>query len=228
MKAIVTGGTRGIGLEITNGLLRRGFTVYVISRTGFEHPSRNVISRMCDLNDWEAVASVMDEIGTPEVLVNNAGIMNRKTAAEYETDDIIRMLNINLVNTVRLSVLAAEGMAAAGGGRIVSIGSLAGHIGHPDIWYGISKAGLANAMRSLARSHGSRGVMTATVAPGPVETDMIKSIPPERQARLMAATIEGRFCTPGEVAEVACWLATDAPAYMNGEIIDVNNGMNFR
>lgn len=228
MKAIVTGGNRGIGLEITNGLLRRGFTVHAISRTGFEHPSRNVISRTCDLNDWDAVTAVMDEIGTPDVLVNNAGIMNRKTAVEYGADDIMRMLGINLVNAVRLSVLVAEGMAAAGGGRIVSIGSLAGQIGHSDIWYGISKAGLANAMRSLAKSHGPRGVVTSTVAPGPVATDMIKSIPPDRQASLMAATIAGRFCTPEEVAEVACWLATDAPAFMNGEVVDVNNGMNCR
>lgn len=228
MKAIVTGGSRGIGLEITKGLLRRGFKVHVISRTGIEHPSRDVISRICDLGDWDAVASTMEEIGTPDVLVNNAGIISRKTAIEYEAGDIMRMLGINLVNTVRLSVLVAEGMAEAGGGRIVSIGSLAGHIGHPDIWYGISKAGLANAMRSLARSHGPRGVVTSTVAPGPVETDMIKSIPPERQVRLMAATIAGRFCAPEEVAEVACWLATDAPAFMNGEVFDVNNGMNCR
>ena len=228
MKAIVTGGSRGIGLEITNGLLRRGFTVHVISRTGFEHPSRNVISRTCDLNDWDAVTAVTDEIGTPDVLVNNAGIMNRKTAVEYGEDDIMRILGINLVNAVRLSVLVAEGMAAAGGGRIVSIGSLAGQIGHSDIWYGISKAGLANAMRSLAKSHGPRGVVTFTVAPGPVETDMIKSIPPDRQARLMAATISGRFGAPEEVAEVACWLAADAPAFMNGEVVDVNNGMNCR
>ena len=162
------------------------------------------------------------------MLVNNAGIMNRKPAVDYDADDITQMLNINLVNTVRLSVLAAEGMAAAGVGRIVSIGSLAGYTGHPDIWYGISKAGVANAMRSLARSHGPRGVVTATVAPGPVETEMIKSIPPERQKRLMAGTITGRFCAPEEVAEVVCWLATDAPAFMNGEVIDVNNGMNCR
>ena len=228
MKAIVTGGNRGIGLEITNGLLRRGFTVHVLTRSGIEHPSQDVISWCRDLNDWDAVASTLEEIGTPDVLVNNAGIMNRKTAVDYDADDIMRMLNINLVNTVRLSVLAAEGMAAAGGGRIVSIGSLAGHIGHPDIWYGISKAGLANAMRSLARSHGPRGVVTSTVAPGPVETEMIKSIPPERQTRLMAATIAGRFGAPEEVAEVACWLATDAPVFMNGEVIDVNNGMNCR
>jgi 3-oxoacyl-[acyl-carrier protein] reductase len=228
MKAIVTGGNRGIGLEITNGLLRRGFSVHVISRTGIEQPPGNVISWRRDLNDWDAVASALKEIGTPDVLVNNAGIMNRKAAVEYETDDIMRMLNINLVSAVRLSVMAAEGMAAVGGGRIVSIGSLAGHIGHSDIWYGISKAGLANAMRSLARSHGPRGVVTSTVAPGPVETDMITSIPPERQARLMAATIAGRFCAPEEVAEVVCWLATDAPVFMNGDVIDVNNGMNCR
>jgi 3-oxoacyl-[acyl-carrier protein] reductase len=228
MKAIVTGGNRGIGLEITNGLLRKGYTVHVMSRTGIEHSSEDVISWSRDLNDWNAVSSALEEIGTPDVLVNNAGIMNRKTAAEYDADDITLMLNVNLVNTVRLSVMAAEGMAAAGGGRIVSIGSLAGQVGHTDIWYGITKAGLANAMRSLARSHGPRGVVANTVAPGPIQTEMIKSIPPERQARLMAATITGRFGAPEEVAEVVCWLATDAPAFINGDIIDVNNGMNCR
>lgn len=228
MKAIVTGGNRGIGLEITRGLLERGFTVHVISRSGIEHPSEHVVSWRRDLNDWDATSAALEEIGIPDVLVNNAGIMNRKSATDYDQGDIMRMLNINLITSVRLSVLAAEGMAAAGGGRIVSIGSLAGHIGHPDIWYGISKAGLANAMRSIARSHGPRGVIANTVAPGPANTEMVKSIPPERQKRLMAATIAGRFCAPEEVAQVACWLATDAPAFINGDIIDVNNGMNCR
>lgn len=65
MKAIVTGGNRGIGLEITNGLLRRGFSVHVISRTGIEQPPGNVISWRRDLNDWDAVASALKEIGTP-------------------------------------------------------------------------------------------------------------------------------------------------------------------
>ena len=119
-------------------------------------------------------------------------------------------------------------MANRGGGRIVSLGSIAGEIGHPDIWYGISKAGIVNAMRSLARTYGPKGVVASSVAPGPVETEMMKSIPQDRKNRLMAATISQRFCSVEEVAKTVCWLATDAPASINGEVIDLNNGSNYR
>ena len=106
--------------------------------------------------------------------------------------------------------------------------SLSGAIGHPDIWYGVSKAGIANAMRSLARTFGPRGVVANSVAPGPVETEMMKSLPQDRKDRVKATTINQRFCYAEEVAKVVCWLATDAPKYMNGEIIDINNGVNYR
>ena len=154
--------------------------------------------------------------------------MNTKTASDYSSEEILHILNINLITAVRLSVHLAEQMANRGGGRIVSMGSIAGQIGHPDIWYGISKAGIVNAMRSLARTFGPRGVVANTVAPGPVETEMMKSIPQDRKDRIKAATITQRFCTAEEVAKAVSWLAIDAPAYINGEVIDMNNGTNYR
>lgn len=228
MKAIVTGGNRGIGLEITKLLLSRGFEVHVLSRSGIDYPSNKVISWTADVSDYDLTIKAIDQIGPPDVLINNAGMMNTKTASDYDHDEILHILNVNLISAVRLSVRLAEQMAHNGGGRIVSMGSIAGEIGHPDIWYGISKAGIANAMRSLARSFGPQGVVANTVAPGPVETEMMKSIPQDRKDRLKAATISQRFCSAKEVAEVACWLATDAPAYINGEVFDMNNGTNYR
>jgi len=229
MKAIITGGNKGIGLEIAKNLLNRGFEVHVLSRTGIDSPPEGLISWTTDIADFAKTIKIVDNIGAAGVLINNAGIMNTKTARDYQSEEeILHILNINLINAVRLSVHLAEQMAENGGGRIVSMGSVAGTIGHPDIWYGISKAGLVNAMRSLARTYGPRGVVANTVAPGPVETDMMKSIPEERKSRLKATTINQRFCTAQEVAETTCWLATDAPAYINGEIIDMNNGMNYR
>lgn len=171
---------------------------------------------------------IVDRIGPTDVLINNAGIMNTKTANDYSTEEILHILNVNLITAVRLSIRFAEQMANSGGGRIVSIGSVAGEIGHPDIWYGISKAGLVNAMRSLARSFGPRGVIANSVAPGPVETEMMKNIPQDRKNRLKTATITQRFCSAEEVAKAACWLAIDAPSYINGEVIDMNNGTNYR
>ena len=228
MKAIVTGGNRGIGLEISRKLLARGFEVHVLSRSGIDSPPQGMFLWQADVSDYEQTMQIADRIGPPDVLVNNAGVMNTKTAREYSHDDIVRILDVNLLTAVRLSVRVAEQMAGGGGGRIVSVGSIAGEIGHPDIWYGISKAGLMNAMRSLARTYGAKGVIANSVAPGPVETEMMKSIPQDRQDRLKAATIGQRFSTAVEVAEAVCWLATDAPACINGEVIDLNNGSNYR
>ncbi len=228
MKAIVTGGNKGIGLAVTGRLLAKGFEVHVLSRSGLESPPTGLIAWNVDMADCEAVLATAEKIGVPDVLVNNAGMMNTKTAADYDQAEILHILNVNLISAVRLSVQVADAMAAKGGGRIVSLGSIAGEIGHPDIWYGISKAGLANAMRSLARSHGGRGVVANTVAPGPVETDMMRDIPQERKDRIKSVTINQRFCTAGEVADVVSWLATESPAYVNGEVFDMNNGVNYR
>jgi 3-oxoacyl-[acyl-carrier protein] reductase len=228
MKAIVTGGNRGIGLAISKKLLAKGFEVHVLSRSGIDSAPEGITSWEVDISDYEQAIQIVDKIGPVDVLINNAGIMNAKTASDYRNDDILHILNVNLITSVRLSVRLAEQMANAGGGRIVSMGSIAGEIGHPDIWYGISKAGIVNAMRSIARTFGPRGVVANSVAPGPVETEMMKNIPQDRKDRLKAATISQRFCTAEEVAETICWLATDAPAFINGEVIDINNGTNYR
>lgn len=228
MKAIITGGSRGIGLEVAKRLAARDYEVHLLSRSGLAEALPGVSSWQADLADYERVKAVLDEIGTPDVFINNAGIMNTRAAADYGREQILAILDINLISAVRASVELAGRMADAGGGRIVSVASVAGQIGHPDIWYGISKAGLINAMRSIARSHGGRGVIANSVAPGPVDTDMMKSIPEARKARLKSATILQRFCTADEVADAILWLATDAPAYINGEVLDLNNGVNYR
>lgn len=228
MKAIITGGNRGIGLEVSKKLLARGFEVHVLSRSGFDLPSKEITSWIVDVSDYAKTLEIIDRIGLPGVLVNNAGIMNSMTATEYSHEQILHILNVNLITAVRISVHLAEQMANNGGGRIISVSSIAGEIGHPDIWYGISKAGLINAMRSIARTFGGKGVLANSVAPGPVETEMMKTIPQDRKTRLKTATINQRFCTAEEVADVMCWLATDAPGYFNGEVIDLNNGTNYR
>ncbi|WP_417068591.1 SDR family NAD(P)-dependent oxidoreductase [Niveibacterium terrae] len=228
MKAIITGGNRGIGFEVAKRLVARGFEVHVLSRSGLETPPAGITAWKVDVADYESLKAVLDQIGVPDVFVNNAGIMNTRAAADYGREHIQEILDINLISAVRASVDLADRMAAVGGGRIVSVASVAGQIGHPDIWYGISKAGLINAMRSIARSHGARGVIANSVAPGPVDTDMMKSIPEARKARLKSATISQRFCSAEEVADAILWLATDAPVYINGEVVDMNNGVNYR
>lgn len=228
MKAIVTGGNRGIGLAVTQKLVAKGFEVHVLSRSPMQGNVAHVHHWPVDLGDYEHTKRVVEAIGDCSVLVNNAGMMNPKTVLDYEAPEIIEILNVNLISAVRLSALMADRMSQKGGGRIVSVASIAGEVGHPDIWYGISKAGLINGMRSLARSFGAQGVIANCVAPGPVDTDMMALIPVERQTRLKAATISQRFATVDEVSAAIVWLATDSPACFNGDVVDLNNGANYR
>jgi 3-oxoacyl-[acyl-carrier protein] reductase len=115
-------------------------------------------------------------------------------------------------------------MIRRGRGRIVNNASIAGQIGHPDVWYGISKAGLINATKSFAKLLGPHGIVINAVAPGPVETDMLDVIPEPRKKAIKQAVYTGRFAHADEVAKAMFWLGTDSPDYINGICIDINNG----
>lgn len=228
LKALITGGHKGIGLEISKKLIAHGFEVHSLSRSEPLQPIESLVSWKVDISNYDHVLEILRKVGHVDVLINNAGYMNTKTASDYHDEEILNILNVNLISAIRISTHLAQQMANSGGGRIISIGSIAGEIGHPDIWYGISKAGLMNGMRTLAKTFGGKNVVVNSIAPGPVDTDMMKNIPMDRQTRLKAATIEQRFCTTEEIAEVALWLATRAPSFINGEVIDMNNGTNYR
>lgn len=228
LRAIVTGGNKGIGLEISKRLITHGFEVHSLSRSKPTNTIENLVSWEVDISDYDHALEIIRKIGSVDVFINNAGYMNAKTANDYNDQEILHILNVNLISAIKISTYLAQQMANREGGRIISIGSIAGEIGHPDIWYGISKAGLMNGMRSLAKTFGAKGVIVNSVAPGPVVTDMMKNIPLDRQARLKSSTIEQRFCTATEVADVVLWLATSAPSFINGDVIDINNGSNYR
>lgn len=90
------------------------------------------------------------------------------------------------------------------------------------------KAIVTGGNRGIGLAIGAKGVVANSVAPGPVETEMMRNVPQDRKDRLKAATTSQRFSTAEDVAETICWLATDAPASINGEVIDINNGTNYR
>jgi len=119
-------------------------------------------------------------------------------------------------------------MADRGGGRIVNVASIAGQLGHPDVWYGATKAGLLNATRSFAQLLGPHGVQVTAVAPGPVETAMLSAIPAARLQAVLGRAFTGRVTTADEIASTVAWLATAAPATLNGTCLDVNDGALMR
>ena len=115
-------------------------------------------------------------------------------------------------------------MAEAGRGRIINVGSIAGQLGHPDIWYGATKAALLNATKSFARALGPSGICVNLVAPGPVETEMLSAIPPQRLKMIQERLISGRVITADEVAKTIEWLAIDSPKTLNGTSICLYDG----
>jgi 3-oxoacyl-[acyl-carrier protein] reductase len=225
--ALVTGGNKGIGLEVTRQLILLGYRVFVVARSFNSCEllnSKNVIKKSFDLTNVELIPELVSELGEMDVLVNNAGVMHSIPFDNYPQDKLNEILKLNIEAPVALIREVSKSMVKMGSGRIVNNASIAGEIGHPDIWYGITKAGLINATKSFAKILGPKGIVINTVAPGPVETDMLNIIPEERKNAIKNTVYSGRFAKPKEVAKAIVWLATECPEYINGTCIDINNG----
>jgi len=224
---LITGGNKGIGLEATKMFLEKGYRVVVVARDFSGMPLEagdDLILKPFDLTQLEKIPALVAEIGAVDVLVNNAGVMYSIPYDDYPEAKVESMLALNIKAPVALITAVAEGMIKRGGGRIVNNASIAGQIGHPDIWYGITKAGLINATKSFAKELGGKGIVINAVAPGPVETEMLAVIPEGRKAAIKKAVYTGRFAYAEEVARTIVWLATESPEYINGSCIDLNNG----
>ena len=178
------------------------------------------------MSDVDNLSTIVDEVGDIDVLVNNAAVGNKKRFDNYPEEAIERIVNVNIKAPVSLITLFAPSLKK-NKGRVVNVASQAAEIGHKDVWYGITKAGLVNATKSFSAILGPEGVQINAVAPGPVETTMIQTSDPvfaERYEKLRNRTILGRIAKPEEIADAIVWLATEAPEYINGETIDLNNG----
>lgn len=223
--ALVTGGNKGIGLEVTKAFLALGYEVIVLARDfkNFEfstHPHIKTIE--FDLAHIDVLPALIASLPPIDILINNAGIMYAIPYQDYENDKISTMLKINLEAPVKLIEEVAKSMLKKGG-RIVNNTSIAGQIGHPDIWYGMTKAALINATKSFSKIFEGKIIINA-VAPSPVATDMLNTIPKARQEAFLQSVISKRFAQAEEIAKTIVWLATESPEYINGTVIDINNG----
>lgn len=224
---LVTGGNKGIGLDVTRLFLAQGDTVIVVARdfsANEDLSDANVIKKSFDLTQVDKIPALIAELGPVDVLINNAGVMHALPYDDYSAQKMSEILQLNIEAPVALIREVSNSMVKRGGGRIVNNASIAGQIGHPDVWYGITKAGLINATKSFAKILGSKGIVINAVAPGPVDTAMLNVIPEPRKKEIKSAVYLGRFAQSQEVAQAIYWLATDSPDYMNGTCLDINNG----
>jgi len=216
--ALVTGAARGIGKATAALFERSGFRVLALDK--------DVIPGgiTYDLTNVAGIPKLVDFLGEIDVLVNNAGVLYCHAHDAFAEAHVQEILAVNLRAPVALIEAVAPQMRKRKSGRIVNVGSVAAFTGHPDLWYGATKAALLNVTKSYAGYLGKDGILVNAVAPGPTLTGMYEQLPQSRKDAVMRSVHLGRPCQPEEVAQAILWLGTDSPAYLSGTTVDVNNG----
>lgn len=220
--ALVTGAGRGIGRATAQAFLDAGWRVLALDKA-FPQP---VLGERVDydLRDLPGIAGLLARLGGIDTLVNNAGVLYCEPYESILEEHKREILTVNLEAPVALIEALAPQMKARKRGRIVNVGSVAAFTGHPDLWYGISKAGILNLTKAYAKELGPHGVLVNAVAPGPTQTEMYEQLPQSRRDGVMRSVYSGRVCRPEEVAHAIVWLGSASPEYISGTTLDVNNG----
>ena len=217
--ALVTGAARGIGRAAADALQKAGLKVLRLDLKG---------EVAYDLTDLAGIPRLIEGLGEVHVLVNNAGVQTAVSIDKYTNEQRARILRVNLEAPVELIRAVSKQMIARKSGRIVSLASIAAYTPHTDLWYGVTKAGVVSFTRSFASYLGPHGIQVNAVAPGPIDTPLLDKAQPERVEELMRRVYTHRKGRPDEVAEAIRWLALDAPAIINGAVIDVTDGSFLR
>ena len=238
--ALITGAARGIGRAIALELARPGLTLYLndvalgedAGRTQKDVEAKGAQARLIEFNvaDFSQVQRGLDEIvkesGRLDLLVNNAGITRDNLILRMKEDEWDAVLTVNLKGAYNCIRAASKTMVKQRFGRIINISSVVGVMGNAgQANYVASKAGLIGLTKSVARELASRHITVNAVAPGFIQTEMTESLPEKVKAEMLAQIPLGRFGTPAEVAQAVAFLASEAAAYLTGQVIHVNGGM---
>ena len=239
--AIVTGGSRGLGLEIAEGLAEAGARLMLCARraewltpTLADLRGRGVTveGRTCDVAKAEDVQAVVDQamqaFGRIDILVNNAGISWAAEPEDMTLEKWQKVIDTNLTGAFLFSQAAGRHMLAAGYGRIVNIASIAGQIGCVDgphyAAYAASKAGLVGLTRELAASWGRKGIRVNAVAPGFFHSRLADPVIDKYGSAFTATSPIPRVGNEGELKGVVLFLVADASNYITGQTITVDGG----
>jgi 3-oxoacyl-[acyl-carrier protein] reductase len=238
--AVVTGANRGIGLAIARTFAEQGAQVIACMRTvdqlvlqqialsGAEDRVRGIT---LDLGDEASIKAATKEIGAltgnkVDVLVNNAGTASGGLFQKMPMAELRRVFDTNLMGPILLTQGLSRMMTRHRTGSIINIASTAAEIADPGtLAYGVSKAGLARASRSMATELGAAGVRVNSIAPGVTKTDMFEQMALEARERLISTAALKRAAEPQDIANVALFLASDLSSFVTGQTLRVDGGM---
>ncbi len=238
--AIVTGCSRGIGFAIAGGLAQAGADITGVSASmpadggligeKVRALGKTFVAHACDFSDLDAVRELARKLNAeapPQILVNNAGTIMRKPAAEHPDDYWFRTIDVNLNAQFILAREIGAGMIARKSGKIIFTASLLSFQGGITVpGYTASKHGIAGLTKALANEWAGQGVNVNAIAPGYIETDNTEALRKDeaRHAAILARIPAGRWGLPSDIAGAAIFLASKAADYVHGEIITVDGG----
>ena len=236
--AVVTGGTRGIGLAIVRAYLNEGAKVVLfgsrkesaekaVNELKKENAKYAVEGMWPELTNYAEVENVINEIakkyGKIDILVNNAGVSAMESIYTYNPDDFDKVMKLNVNAVFYASKAVAPIMKANGGGSIITTSSMVSLYGQPSgCAYPASKFAVNGLTKSLARELAKDGIRVNAVAPGVTDTDMVANLPEQMREGIKKTIPLGRIGTPEDVANAFVYLASDKASYVTGEISSVD------
>lgn len=235
--ALVTGGSRGIGLAAARALAEAGARVAVIARdqeragaAAASLPGEGHISLACDVSSAEEVSGTVDQVherlGPVTLLLNNAGITRDNILLRMKDEEWDDVLRVNLKGAFNMTRAVTRGMMKRRDGVILNVSSVVGLSGNAgQTNYAASKAGLLGFTKSVARELASRNVRCNAIAPGYIETDMTEALDEKQREALSNQIPLGRLGSPEDIAGVVRFLAGPSARYITGQVIMVDGGM---
>ncbi|MFN0042740.1 MAG: acetoacetyl-CoA reductase [Alphaproteobacteria bacterium] len=235
--AIVTGGTRGIGRAISVGLKNAGYKVaanYFGNDAAAEAftAETGIAAYKFDVSKYDqcvaAVGRVAAEIGPVDILVNNAGITRDGTLQRMTPESWAAVIDTNLTSCFNMSRCVIESMRARRFGRIVNIGSINGQAGqYGQVNYAAAKSGIHGFTKALAQEGAAQGITVNAIAPGYVDTDMVRAVPPNVLEKIVARIPVGRLGKAEDIARGVLFLVADEADFVTGSTLSINGGQHM-
>jgi acetoacetyl-CoA reductase len=235
--AIVTGGTRGIGAAISVALKSKGYTVAAVYGANDEVANQfkadtGIPIYKWDVSNFEAcqagVKRVESELGPVGILVNNAGITRDGTLHKMTFEHWNAVIQTNLTSCFNMSKAVIDGMRARNFGRIVNIGSINGQAGqYGQVNYAAAKSGIHGFTKALAQEGAAKGITVNAIAPGYIDTEMVRAVPEDVLKKIVARIPVGRLGRAEEIARGVVFLVADQAGFITGSTLSINGGQHM-
>ena len=234
---VVTGGTRGIGGMVSEQLAEKGYTVVAVYGGNDEaarkfNADTGIPVFKFDVSDFDAckngIAEIESQVGPVEILVNNAGITRDGTMHRMDHDNWQTVIDTNLGSCFNMSRSVIEGMRTRKFGRIVNIGSINGQAGqYGQVNYAAAKSGIHGFTKALAKEGAAQGITVNAIAPGYVDTDMVRAVPQDILEKIIQQIPIGRLGRGEDIARAVLFLIADEADFVTGSTLSINGGQHM-